>query len=51
LFVQIFCQSQNVTRKSCPNDFCMKNSYVKMLMKLTLGVVVKAFFESEMNYY
>ena len=28
-FVQISLQSQNVTRKSCQNDFCMKNSRVK----------------------
>ncbi len=35
-FIQIFCQSQNITRKSCPNDVRMKNLYVKlMLMKLT----------------
>jgi len=34
-FVQIFCQSQNVTRKSCQNDVRTKNLYVKMLMKLT----------------
>ncbi len=37
-FVRIFCQSQNVTRKSCRNAICTKNSYVKMLMKLTIGV-------------
>jgi len=34
-FVRIFCQSQNVTRKSCRNDIRMKNSYVKMLIELT----------------
>ncbi len=28
-FVQIFCQSQNVTRKSCQNDVRTKNLYVK----------------------
>ncbi len=34
-FVRIFCQSQNVTRKSCRNEVRTKNSYVKTLMKLT----------------
>jgi len=34
-FVRIFRQSQNVTRKSCQNDVHTKNTYVKMLMKLT----------------
>ncbi len=34
-FIQIFCQSQNVTRKSCQNNVCTKNSYKKTLMKLT----------------
>ncbi len=34
-FVRIFCQSQNVTKKSCRNDVHTKNSYVKTLMKLT----------------
>ncbi len=34
-FVRIFCRSQNVTRKSCQNNVRTKNSYVKMLMKLT----------------
>jgi len=37
-FVQIFHQSQNVTRKSCQNDVRTKNLYVKMLMKMTPGV-------------
>jgi hypothetical protein len=32
-----FCQSQNITRKSCWNYCRMKNSYLKTLMKLTLG--------------
>ena len=36
-FGQIFYQSRNVTRKSCQNDVRMKNSSVKMLMKLTAG--------------
>ncbi len=40
-FVRIFCQSQNVTIKSCRNDLCTKNLYVKMLMKLTLGITLK----------
>ncbi len=40
LFLQIFCQSQNVTRKSCQNDVCTKNLYVKTLMKLTPGVTI-----------
>jgi hypothetical protein len=35
LFVRIFCQSQNVTRKRCRNDVLMRNLYIKMLMKLT----------------
>jgi len=30
-------QSRNVTRKSCWNDVRTKNSYVKMLMKLTIA--------------
>ncbi len=37
-FVQIFCNSQNVTRKSSQNNVSAKNSYAKMLMKLTPGV-------------
>jgi hypothetical protein len=40
-FVQIFRQSQNVTRKSCQNDVRTKNLYAKFvrktLMKLTQG--------------
>ena len=36
-FVQFFCQSKNITRKSCQNDVHIKNSYVKTLMKLTTG--------------
>ncbi len=36
-FVRIFCQSQNVTRKSCGNNIRTNNSYVKTLMKLTPG--------------
>jgi len=38
-FVQIFCQSQNVPRNSCQNDVRTKNLYVKMLMKLTPGLL------------
>ncbi len=34
-FVQIYCQSQNVPRKSCRNNVRTKNSYIKTLMKLT----------------
>jgi len=30
-FVRIFCQSQNVTRKSCQNEVCTKNLYIKTL--------------------
>jgi hypothetical protein len=41
-FIPIFCQSQNVTRKSCRNDICTKNFYVKTLMKLTPGPLVKS---------
>jgi len=34
-FVRIFCQSQNVTRKSCRNNVRTKNLYVKLLVKST----------------
>jgi len=34
-FVWIFCQSQNLTRKSCRNDIRTKNLYIKTLIKLT----------------
>jgi len=36
-FIRIFCQSQNITRKSCRNYIHTKNAYIKMLMKLTSG--------------
>jgi len=39
-FVQIFRQSQNVTRKSCQNDVRTKNSYLKTLMKLTPTLIL-----------
>ncbi len=35
---KFFAQGQNVTRKSCQNNLRSENSYVKMLMKLTLGL-------------
>ena len=46
-FVWKFIQSQNVFRKSCRNGVCTKNSYVKMLMKLTAG----GSFSIRVRYY
>jgi len=43
-FLQIFCQSKIVTRKSCQNDVCTKNVYVKTLMKLTHGLLIKSIY-------
>jgi len=39
-FVRIFCQSQNVTRKSYQNEVRTNNSYVKTLLKLTRSLVI-----------
>jgi hypothetical protein len=44
-FVQIFCQSQNLIRKSCWNDLRTKNLYVKTLMKLTPSFTFKIQFD------